>query len=193
MDGDRFDQMTKTLAAATATRRRVLRGLTTRSLGFALSRRGRADTVAKEATARGRCRKKKEDCRGDNQCCSGVCMRRRCRRAPGQSTCTVEKDTCRAKRIIPCNNKQFCACFITARGTSFCGDQERGRCASCTPNADCVEVTGAGSVCIRSGGGFCCDSLGSTCITPCRARATFTSGSVVTNERRWERNGQQSL
>ncbi len=170
MDEERFDALARTLADGVSSRRRVLRMLMGGGFGLALNRINPTDTASKELeTARKGCRKERRDCRRDNQCCSGSCVRGTCRRAPGQGTCTVEKDSCRAGRTLQCNTNPDCACVVTARGASFCGNSEESMCAPCTNNADCAEVTGVGSVCVRTGGDFCCGDLGSACIRPCGA------------------------
>lgn len=173
MDGECFDLMTKTLVGGRTSRRRVLRGLAASALGLALSRLGLAETAAQEAgaTAQSGCRKETKDCRRDNQCCSGVCRQKTCRRAPNQGTCTIRKNVCTTgasdgTRCGIASEEDECHCAVTTSGASFCAGL--GTCVACTSDADCTAVTGPGSACLRPGD-RCCSfgGEGTSCFAPC--------------------------
>ena len=160
MDGDRFDALARSLAAHRP-RRAALRALAGAALAGPLALVG-----AREAAAR--CLRNGEACRRGPQCCSGVCRRgengKKCRAAPSQLTCTVERDVCAqgsAARCGPPGNE--CYCWVTARGASFCGGNDGAYGA-----ASCDECAGAGRVCVRGGGAFCDGPV--ACVLPCCPR-----------------------
>ena len=102
-----------------------------------------------------------------NDCCSGKCSRRRkkCRPAPDQGNCSVQEDTC-AAGPFGCNFNADCACYITIRGWSLCGDTTHLMCSfpACKKDDDCNRLTGKGSRCVS------CPSVcasGTFCVQPC--------------------------
>ncbi len=122
--------------------------------------------LTNQATAAG-CLQEGEDCRRGRQCCSGLCKRRRCRRAPDQGICTIRKNTCRDGNGTLCgmSGPAGCFCHVTTRGTSFCGAGLACRAGgACTRDSDCDAVFGPGSACVR---GCCGDTGGGGCVARC--------------------------
>lgn len=159
MNGPRFDAMTRSLTDGLVSRRRALRPLAGGALAAALARLGVAEAAAR------RCLNEGKECKRDKQCCSGLCKRRTCRPAPGQANCTIKENFCREDpEIFICNDNPACRCYVTTRGTSFCGVNGDGQCAPCATNADCDAVAGAGSACVRGSG--CCGG-DTACFPPC--------------------------
>ena len=178
MDGERFDVLTRRLGA-TGSRRQLLRGVLGAALGAALGVAG-----VREAAAA--CLENGERCgrEGDDQCCSGLCKRKRgtnkkfCRQAPGQGTCTIEQNRCTQGDVaaVKCGaSGTDCNCYVTAKGTSFCGAAKTS-CFACVTNAACEDrppnpsVPGdsggqRGDVCVLCIG--CGAAGGRGCVQPC--------------------------
>ena len=161
MDGGRFDELVSALGAGAASRRLVSGLLTAGVLEGVLARWGLAGVEAQEPPS---CRRRSEGCRRDRQCCSGVCKRGACRRAPGQGTCQGENS---CGPVVKCNGNLDCECYVTTRGTSFCGDNLGRGCTACAANEDCITAGfPAGSVCVHCPG--CAVTGDRLCAAPCR-------------------------
>jgi hypothetical protein len=171
MDGNRFDNLVKTMSVDPPSRRRVVAGLIGAALVGVAGPRSIELAAAQEATARG-CLNEGRSCTRGKQCCSGLCKGRKCRRAPGQGTCNGE-NTCRVGVLTRCSLDPNCFCLITTRGASFCGDFAAATCSPCAGNSDCAAITGPGSACIRFDGrndpDCDCRKQGSNtaCMPPC--------------------------
>ncbi len=160
MDNGQFDDLVKRLAIGSP-RRQLLRLLAGSGLGLLI---GWSDRQAATGAGAG-CRKERKECKRDNQCCSGLCQRRKCRHAPGQGNCTIRKNFCgNDPEIFICKGAPACRCYVTTRGRSFCGSNGDGQCATCERNTDCTAVTGPGSACVQGAG--CCGG-GTACFPPC--------------------------
>lgn len=128
-----------------------------------------ADAAQLEADAA--CRQENKECKRDTQCCSGICRKKRCRRAPSQGTCTIRKDTCKLTGGIgfgpKCNGVSSCECITTKAGAAFCRQIGGAACTSCDSDFDCVAALGANAKCIR--GSTCGDpcGIGDFCAVPC--------------------------
>jgi hypothetical protein len=159
------------LLAARPVRRQILAGLIAAALGDLKSHVGDEQAIAR----RRRRKRKKKGCRRGEQCSSGNCVRKKCRPAPGQGTCTIAVDVCgepqnsAACSSVPSGEPSGnCFCFITTRGHSFCGST-----GGCTPNdepcqsdEECVASLGTvGSRCVQ--GPSCCGDGGTQCRRPC--------------------------
>lgn len=174
MDQERFDALARA-AADPASRRKVLRLLAGGAMAMALARLSGKAGAQVAATGRGRCRDEKEACQGDNQCCSGRCRKRRCRRSPNQGRCTIERDVCRdGDERCGRNGAALCHCRVTTAGASFCGGggvscTGAGGTPICDRDQHCGSVTGKGSRCVRLTAGNCQSSCagGRGCQAPC--------------------------
>lgn len=176
MDDHRFDTMTKRIAAVSS-RRSLLGGLAGGALAALLGRAAAGQEAARGGGGRptGRCLGEKKECRRGAQCCSGVCKgkrgKKKCRRAPGQGTCTTDRNVCAVGNPgIGCNGDFACACAVTTGGTAFCGSLFGDSCAACASGADCVGLGfPAGSACIPVGGDCedCPAAGGTKCLLPC--------------------------
>jgi len=175
MDGTRFDDMTKRLTE-TGTRRRLLGGFAGGALAGFLALAAGDEVGAQEAAGRAaeRCLREKQACKRGNQCCSGLCKgkrgKKKCRRAPGQGTCTTDRDICRVgePRGICTKGANQCGCLITTRGTAFCAGV--GVATVCATDADCVAAFDVPNlVCARTAGAECNDLFNSptACVLPC--------------------------
>lgn len=172
MDAQIFDDLTRSIGSEGRGRRWILKAvgagvaaLAARTLGFA------------QPAAAAVCGSEGDPCRRRGDCCSGVCRgpkgKKRCRRR-GAGTCQQGQDSCRANPddVPRCNGKDFCGCFVTTGGSSFCGTG--GDCARCRSDADCVaRGFPKGSACIEATRGICgenCAELsGTACVLPCGA------------------------
>ncbi|MDQ3779874.1 MAG: hypothetical protein M3354_04905 [Chloroflexota bacterium] len=170
MDDSRFDNLVKALTSESRSRRGVLRGLAAGLLGIGLSTLGSGARAAA-------CKQNGRRCRNGNQCCSGLCTgkkdRKKCRRAPGQGTCTIAKDTCTiGGQAAACDPglTGACSCFRRPNGAAFCADTTTFDCLPC---AECP----AGTTCVRARNGICVScpvGSGATdtiCVRPCEVIA----------------------
>ena len=149
MDDQRFDELTRKLAAGT-TRRRLLGGL----LGGALALLG--PLGRERAAADHGCRHAGAACTRDRQCCSGDCRNGTCR-------CTASKQCPQPPTTEPCK-KAVCTgtgrCAIVAKAdgadcpTGIC---QGGACVECAGNADCPTgmCQNNACVCVPKGYGGC--------------------------------------
>jgi hypothetical protein len=171
VDGMSFDDWTRTLAAP-AKRRYLWHIVPAGALTFLATRPGPARVAAQEATAKD-CLKPGKDCKRSNQCCSGLCRRRKCRRAPGQGSCTREQNQCvDGTNGTDCgiaSDGNICLCLVTRRGRSFCANTLQSQCFPCTNDRECVSVTGPGSACFRARPPICigCTDEGGFCAPRC--------------------------
>ena len=164
MDGKLFDDATRALAApGAASRRQALRLLVGSALGGALVLLGRGGAAAA-------CRANGTGCREGKQCCSGRCARKPgtdkkvCRRAIGQSICTIEDDSCTAatKGCEAPGSGDTCFCYVTTRGVSVCASSASTRTCSTVP--ECAEMFDVpGARCIRCA----FNATGRACALPC--------------------------
>jgi len=176
MEHHRFDAMTK-IAAAAYSRRLLLGGLAGGPLAALLGRAGEAQEASRR---NGRCLQEKKDCKRDNQCCSGRCRgkqsQKKCRRVPGQGTCTTDRNLCRVGfEAAACNGNPACGCGVTTRGTAFCATLGCG--PACDSDADCAGAAGygPGAVCISLAGSFCAGGecgVPRMCVKPCGVEPT---------------------
>lgn len=172
MDGNRFDDLTRVVSRhAPTSRRDTLRLLAGSALAAAL---GRFAPAAAQDVAAGRCRGLRKECRGDNQCCSGRCRKKRCRRAqptvPLAGTCQAEQNVCRVFIGADCNGGpgNGCSCFVTVGGARLCSP---GLVCQhpCTSDQQCQVLTGPGSGCVPLEAPFCdiCSGVGAVCASAC--------------------------
>jgi hypothetical protein len=164
MHGSRFDTTIKSMTLMLGSRRGLLRSLAGSALGAALAGPCRSASAAK-------CRKNGLDCRGSNQCCSGRCAGGKCRPAPGQDVCTIEKLTCDlGKEAARCGVGNLdCACYRRINGAAYCANVDSVTCAPCANDQDCIDFLGPGRVCLRAAGALCCAGEGEStaCARPC--------------------------
>jgi hypothetical protein len=162
MNGRQFDEIVKT-ARRPRDRRGTLRGLAGAALGAGLG------PLRVQAAAT--CRENGTACRRGDQCCSGVCRRGKCRPAPGQGTCTTERNVCAVgKTAAACGGTGTdCSCFRRPNGAAFCANFDSVTCAACATDQDCVDLVGPGRVCLRAAGPLCCAAEGTAtaCARPC--------------------------
>lgn len=171
MDDRHFDALTRAVAATMASRRGALRVLAGGGLGLVLTRFVAGGREVREAAAKS-CLKERKRCKRDGQCCSGICKKRKCRRAPTQRTCTIRKNVCESGAAgTECgitNGGDPCACVVTTSGASFCGDTASSECVPCLGSGDCAVVAGPGSACVRAVGACLCNDGSETfCLPPC--------------------------
>lgn len=171
MDDRQFDSLTRTLAATTACRRQALRLPVSCALGLFSTHVVAGRFEVREAVAKG-CLKERKRCQRDRRCCSGICKKHRCRRAPGQLTCTIRRNFCESgvdgTVCGTANGGDPCACVVTTSGVSFCGDIASVECVPCLGSGDCAAVAGPGSVCVRAVGNCLCNDGSETfCVPPC--------------------------
>lgn len=160
MDPQRFDALLTKLAEEPRSRRGALRIVAATALAGLLARAGQQPAAAV-------CKQNRKPCDHGKQCCSGVCRgprdRKKCRPAPGQGTCTIEKNAClqgEDSAVTGCGTLgTVCFCWVTARGASFCG-----RDFDPAPNG-CSDCAAAGRVCVRSGPA--CNDQPFGCAQPC--------------------------
>ena len=179
METKRFDALTRSLTGP-GSRRVALRLLSAPIIasGVALLR----IRLAEATHTPGACRHNGVRCTTGSECCSGRCKRKRgttkkfCRQAPDQGICTIEDNIC-GTRTTACDaaGTAACACFVTTRGQSFCGDLNAGTCVNCTSDADCVNRSGgqAGDRCIAANPPACCPDVSERmCVHTCPNPAT---------------------
>jgi hypothetical protein len=162
MDGPRFDVLTRRLNT-TGSRRVALRLLAAGPLGVALA----LPEHGAGATHFG-CKHKGRRCSTPDQCCSGICRKRRCR-AHHVGSCQRGKDTCTASTGNAfCGESGACECYVTTGGARFCGRDTTAFCPdsdACARDPDC----GAGNACVTVGTDCtgCTNSPETFCIEPC--------------------------
>ena len=165
MDADRFDRLTVAVAHR-ATRRSALALAAAAGLSALLVE----EALAACAAIGTRCGRA-----GDLTCCSGRCVRKSgtnkkfCRRAPGQSICTIENNVCvnQPPNCHEIGSPSNCVCWVTSRGFSFCGGNQL-TCFGCETNADCEkrpEVGQPGDRCVQCAS---CDAVNNRgCVRKC--------------------------
>ena len=118
-------------------------------------------------------------CTTGTECCSGRCVRKRnthkkfCRQAPGQGICTTASNSCSNNLASICDaaGNSTCVCYVTTRGSSFCG--ATGNCFNCQTDADCVKRPGTGKRgdrCVE-GADCCAVTNHRACIHRCKTPA----------------------
>jgi hypothetical protein len=183
VDGQRFDELTKRIAAGVP-RRRVIKGLAGGAVAgaAALLRRSGADAqrVTQAYCGNYVCKDDPSVCRDGCECCvfgngNSRCMPPQdCARYGGTSCdesgqCGTGSNTC-SGGVVPCDQglpacgpgADECVCVLTTEGDSFCSSD--GRCADCMVDADCENEFGSGVRCVQ--GGDCCEG-GNFCGWPC--------------------------
>jgi hypothetical protein len=156
MDAPQFDRLVRQIAGA-ASRRQALRLLAGGALGLLAGLPSGAVATA-QVEAASSCLKQGKDCKRGNQCCSGLCHRKQCRRAPGQGICTIRNDACRendADKVCGGAGFNLCGCFVTAAGRSFCGSGQVDDAQACANDGECVTRLGDGARCVRGGPSDC--------------------------------------
>ena len=153
MDGERFDAMTRGLAAG-ADRRRVLGGL----LGAALGLLG----VGGAGATHGSCRHAGAACTRDRQCCSGDCLRNGTCRCARASQCPQATDPC--KEAV-CTATGRCGFRNTADGTDCDGGTcHGGACVECVESTDCATGICQNNACVCGAKGASgCDTREDCC------------------------------
>ena len=136
MDSARFDRLAMTIGRRT-TRRAALR-LLGAALGTALSMRARDDAGATHFG----CRHWKEGCKRSEQCCSGICWRKKCR-AHDTGGCRLADNFCAGGEDNRC--QPGCLCNITTGKAPHCGSTVFCPAVECQRDADCGEP---GAACI---------------------------------------------
>jgi hypothetical protein len=180
MDGNRFDDLTKALAAG-ASRRGVLRGLAAAAAGAGLTLLGRRGAEAA-------CRNFSRPCEEGDRCCRGAVCR------GGACTCPPDKLTCQSmssgtRCVDPCPIGQVlgadcrCLCVTTlhrpVKGKCPCSEDDAecrraDECCSGFCNTDQGVCSGSctllGGECLE--GAECCSRVCSEelgqCVRPCR-------------------------
>ncbi len=172
MDSERFDRLVIELG----------RQMPRRSLLGLLGGLGLTGYVTRKVAAQG-CLPDGTRCGGSRgTCCSGWCKRKQgskkqfCRAAPDQGICTTVRDFCAENSALGCDAGRTgsCACYVTSRGYSFCG-QSPGECFACEQDADCekrADVGQPGDRCVECA--FCADrgTNNRICIHRCPEPAT---------------------
>jgi hypothetical protein len=148
MEADRFDALTKRLAAGGASRRAVLKRLAGGALGGWLGRRGPGAGAAPPCFGAG------HPCTRHQQCCSGACAAPgpgaapRCVAPTTTTTTTAPPTTTTTTTPPPCvganqncaTASDTCCDALYVCGNNFCG-QSLGCCgtagASCIVDCDC--------------------------------------------------------
>jgi hypothetical protein len=142
MDGQCFDRWARLWRSA-QTRRGALMMLGGSSLAALLARLDVGEVAA--------CHKAKKHCKHNGQCCSGRCKHGRCK-----GNVKPADNFCAGNETAVCGDG--CVCVRSAGGADVCG--EFGD-VGCSEDAQCVLITGRGSVCF-----FNKDGLGQ-CAAPC--------------------------
>src|SRR4051794_9188679 len=161
MESDRFDRLTRTLAAGHT--RRATVWLLTLSVVAPFWPSSIDGTLAASACGKNAARCGRP---GDPPCCSGLCKRKRgthkltCHAAPSEGVCTILKDRCAGDTTI-CGTDRAgdCRCYITNAGLSVCGSNQYVYLGSgpCETDADCDEQYGSPAACIKAPGDCCTD------------------------------------
>jgi len=145
MDGERFDRLTRLLAAKSPRRRFVQ----VASALFASAAVGETDAIA----APKRCREVAARCSKGKHCCSGVCIDRRC--APPSCSDGVRNG---AETDVDCGG----TCPVCVDGSA------------CTVNADCASLACTNSVCVPCAGATCPDGCFNLTNDPDHCGSCFT-------------------
>jgi hypothetical protein len=112
-------------------------------------------------------------CRSAEQCCSGICERKKCR-LHGAGTCDQKaQDFCAVSEPdvaqTLCDGSQSCVCVRTTAGSHFCGGPTSA-CADCQTDSNC-EALGfpTGSACAPFTEGRCAGACehDTACLVPC--------------------------
>jgi hypothetical protein len=179
-----FAVMTRELTSVPA-RRHVLRGLAGTGLVLGIARwpapadartRRQRTKATPNACA---CLGVGQTCQHAAYCCSGICEgetdERTCR-AHGTGTCDQDGPglcSTPVPGLIPCNDRDDCACIRTTAGSNFCydaGAETSSDCADCQADADCAALGfPPGSACVPFSDGVCAGSCasGMACMVPC--------------------------
>jgi hypothetical protein len=158
MDAERFDALTRTVTA-TASRRRALRGLVGGVLGGVAGSLGLRETAAVHQTCA--LRHARARCRRGNQCCSGICRRRRCR-CPQGGYCAGGGGS-----VSACGPeiRDDCFCVVSTAGPTRCAlflDFVCPASKACDTDGQCDD----GWFCANTAG--CCGSAGiNACVPLC--------------------------
>jgi hypothetical protein len=171
MDDDRFDDVARSLAASTISRRLAVRRLLASGpLPVLLSRLGLTEVAARCGNVGARCDR-------DRDCCDGrSCRRGRCRCRPGRETCgklcCPSGQVCADGRCVPaagscppgadtcidpairCHGGD-CSCLTAMTGETRCGGIISTPCGVCGEDVDCRRKYGAGTFCVKPGGNRC--------------------------------------
>jgi hypothetical protein len=166
MDNEHFATWTRSLASRLPRRRLWpggLKAVAGGALAVTMSRFDRLPAAAREEAAK-RCLKDGDECKRGNQCCSGLCKGKKCRRAPGQGTCTIRKDRCKTgdSDASRCAGGD-CLCFRRLDGAAVCAGD--GECFDCSRDADCVAAFGERFVCVQ--GDRRCSCASTACLERC--------------------------
>jgi hypothetical protein len=169
MKQQRFEALVRKLASPSSRRLTLLKIVFAAGVGERMARVGldAASVVAAGCLANGK------RCARANECCSGMCRgrkgKKRCRPAPGQGSCTIDKDACSgagARATCSAGSGADCVCFRRTNGAAFCADGRFDFESACRPCAECP----AGAVCISAPLGSCSLCEWSTlCLRPCGA------------------------
>jgi hypothetical protein len=171
---------------AIPSRRDVLRGLTGAGLGLGLSRlpasvgakkkRRRKKPEKKPKPNRFGCLEVGDPCKRADQCCSGICKKKKCRahdtgtcKQDGPEICVIDPPP-----ALTCNNDATCRCFRTTAGSIVCAQfiNNELNCIDCARDDDCVaEGFPPGTVCAPLSTGICAGQCegGIACLIPCGA------------------------
>ena len=148
MDGELFDELTRSISSAATSRRRLLAGV---ALGSLLTATGASRVQATHF----RCKDLGAPCRRGRSCCSG-----RCGGPNGSKTCSAHdpgicltsQDTCAqgangnlCGTTGATTGTTLCSCFITTGGASFCSGVSA--CTDCTKDRQCEISHGKGAAC----------------------------------------------
>ena len=162
MDGERFDAITRRLAAG-ASRRGALRLLAGGALGGLLARLGPQEAAATHAG----CRHNGASCARAGQCCSGRCDSGTCRPCTKAGQCPQPANPC--QRAV-CTGTGRCALRDKPTGTA-CGEGQvccggvctvlgtNANCGGCGESCErtCQACTGAGTCAAANEGAPCSD------------------------------------
>jgi hypothetical protein len=138
MDADRFDALTRSLASAALSRRRLLTGMAGSAVGAVAATLGFADASASHYA----CVHIGKRCGNSDQCCSGVCKRKRCR-VHDKGGCSLSDNFCAGGKDNRC--KPGCICNNTTGNAPHCGGSAFCPAVECQRDADCGEP---GAACI---------------------------------------------
>jgi hypothetical protein len=182
MDGERFDDVARSLATA-APRRVALAALAGSALMVLMSGFGRARAVAKRRKGKGKRKNIKRNpfgcvdvgkaCAGkDSNCCSGICEGKKPKRGKRDKSrcadhntggCRPEEDNC-AGVLMGCGEFGSGICYRTTGKGRFCA--AAAFCGECAKDDDCDAVTGPGSACGFCPGGGCAPGSDTICLRP---------------------------